>query len=260
MSTNTKNSSEQSGRIYNKSSFLDNLAKKLGRERQLTPVAKPAFRSNCHQDVMADFSQDQLKDVLVEYTQSTLGANAIVTTQADLTATLKQECLNYCQNDDALTSKPETDKYDISISADTRLLGLIEVEELQDSMMMPIVWDQSLGYQGNIEVAERAKVGIVFAEQALAESGTMVLYSQAAQGRAISLLPEASIFVVPKSALVPRITQATERLHHQAQRGERVPSCVNFISGPSSTADIELIKVVGVHGPVYATYVIIDDL
>ena len=100
----------------------------------------------------------------------------------------------------------------------------------------------------------------MFAEQALAESGTMVLYSQPAQGRAISLLPEASVFVVAKSTLAPRLTQATALLHQKASRGERIPSCVNFISGPSSTADIELIKVVGVHGPVFATYVVVDDM
>ena len=88
----------------------------------------------------------------------------------------------------------------------------------------------------------------------------MVLYSHPKQGRAVSLLPEASVFVVAKSTLVARLTQATERLHKKAANGERVPSCVNFISGPSSTADIELIKVVGVHGPVFASYIIIDDM
>ncbi|TGD57472.1 LUD domain-containing protein, partial [Escherichia coli] len=55
------------------------------------------------------------------------------------------------------------------------------------------------------------------------------------------------------------VAQLAERLHQKAQAGERMPSCINIISGPSSTADIELIKVVGVHGPVKAVYLIIED-
>lgn len=248
--------------IINRDRFLDNIAAKLGRPRQTTPVERPSLRYTCHQDVMAGKSHDELKQVLIDYTHKALGAQALVTTKAELTDTLRQVCAGYCldetapsQADTPLAAPSET-----LVSADPRLLELFDPEQLDTDEHVVHVWNTQLGYGPNIEIAERAKVGIVYAEQALAESGTMVLYSQPAQGRAISLLPEASVFVVPKSALVARLTQATAELHKKAEQGERLPSCVNFISGPSSTADIELIKVVGVHGPVYATYVIIDDL
>ena len=49
-------------------------------------------------------------------------------------------------------------------------------------------------------------------------------------------------------------------LHQKAEQGERMPSCINIISGPSATADIELVKVVGVHGPIKVVYLLIDDV
>ncbi|OLQ73485.1 hypothetical protein BIT28_21680 [Photobacterium proteolyticum] len=244
-------------RIYNRDSFLDNIAEKLGRERKTTPVERPALKYTCHHEVLADKSQDELKATLIHYTETALGARAIETTKAELTATLKSACLYYVSNEEENTERQDSETI---LSADKRLLALVNPSELADEQHTVHVWDQSAGYEPNITIAERAQVGVVFAEQALAESGTMVLYSNPAQGRAVSLLPEASVFVVPKSALIPRLTQATAALHEKAKNGERIPSCVNFISGPSSTADIELIKVVGVHGPVYATYVIIDDM
>ncbi|HFI3849612.1 TPA: lactate utilization protein C, partial [Escherichia coli] len=121
-----------------------------------------------------------------------------------------------------------------------------------------VVWDPARGSE-NITQAEQAKVGVVYAEYGLTESGGVVLFSAPERGRSLSLLPESSIFVLRKSSILPRVAQLAEKLHQKAQAGERMPSCINIISGPSSTADIELIKVVGVHGPVKAVYLIIED-
>ncbi len=247
------NLNAQPSRIHNRESFLNNIANKLQRERITQKVTKPKLKHSCHHEVLAGCSKDELKNVLVDYTHNALGANALVTTKAEFSNILRMECVNYCE-------KEAQGSQDIVLSADERLLDLIDSSAFADLPHEVHVWDKGAGYERNITLAERAKVGVVFAEQALAESGTMVLYSQPKQGRAVSLLPEASIFVVPKSALFARLTQATAELHRKADAGERIPSCVNFISGPSSTADIELIKVVGVHGPVYATYIIIDDM
>jgi len=257
MANNDSENTMDQQRIYNRDSFLNNIADKLGRERKTTPVNRPALKYRCHHDVMADMSQEELKAVLINYTETALGARAIETTKAELANTLKSACLHYCRNEEDGTERSDSETV---LSADERLLALVDPAELVDEQHAVHVWDQSAGYQPNITIAERAQVGVVFAEQALAESGTMVLYSNPAQGRAISLLPEASVFFIPQSALVARLTQATAVLHEKAKNGERIPSCVNFISGPSSTADIELIKVVGVHGPVYATYIVISDM
>ena len=121
-----------------------------------------------------------------------------------------------------------------------------------------VVWDPAKGIE-NISQAEQAKVGVVYAEYGLTESGGVVLFSAAGRGRSLSLLPESSLFILRKSTILPRVAQLAEKLHQKAQAGERMPSCINIISGPSSTADIELIKVVGVHGPVKAVYLIIED-
>ena len=80
------------------------------------------------------------------------------------------------------------------------------------------------------------------------------------QLKTMGVQPTTSVVVVRKSKVLPRVAQLAQVLHEKAQAGERMPSCINIISGPSATADIELIKVVGVHGPVSKIYVVIDDL
>lgn len=119
------------------------------------------------------------------------------------------------------------------------------------------VWSVSAGREDNISRSETANTVIVFADYALAESGTVVVESRPDQGRALHFLPDHYIAVIEKQRLVLRSTQAAAALNRRVEAGETIGSSINFISGPSNSADIEMQLVVGVHGPLRATYVLI---
>lgn len=96
-------------------------------------------------------------------------------------------------------------------------------------------------------------VGITGSFCAVAETGTLMLLSGEKTWPSASLLPETHIAVVAQSRIVPTMEDAFALA--RAERGE-LPRAVNFISGPSRTADIEQIIVMGAHGP-YRVHVII---
>jgi L-lactate dehydrogenase complex protein LldG len=88
-------------------------------------------------------------------------------------------------------------------------------------------------------------VGITGVFCAVAETGTLVTLSGPATPPSVSLLPETHIAIVDASQLVAHYEDAWMRL----RQAGRPPRAVNFISGPSRTADIEQTITLGAHGP-----------
>jgi L-lactate dehydrogenase complex protein LldG len=89
-------------------------------------------------------------------------------------------------------------------------------------------------------------VGVTGVFCAIAETGTLMLLSGPDTPASVSLLPETHIALVPAARTVAHMEDAWDLA--RAELGS-LPRAVNFISGPSRTADIEQTIVLGAHGP-----------
>lgn len=92
------------------------------------------------------------------------------------------------------------------------------------------------------------EVGLAHAAAAVAETGTLVLASGADNPVTLGFLPDTSIVVVEEKDLVGGYEGAWEAIRTRYGNGA-MPRTVNFISGPSRTADIGGQLVMGAHGP-----------
>jgi len=116
---------------------------------------------------------------------------------------------------------------------------------------------RSAGLDIQARVARDADmVGITGAFLGIAETGTLMLLSGSLTPAAVSLLPETHIAIIENKRIVATMEDAWDRL--RAEHGE-LPRAVNFISGPSRTADIEQTVTLGAHGPYRVLIIMVGD-
>ena len=97
------------------------------------------------------------------------------------------------------------------------------------------------------------RVGITGALSAIAETGTLVIPSGKSQPLSTSLLPEIHIAIIRSSQIVRSLDEALQN------REVRNASATVLVTGPSRTADIEMILTIGVHGPKELHVFVVDD-
>lgn len=237
-----------SGAIHNRDVFLDKVAAKLGRERRTVEITRPEWKYQPQHKVLKNAEKDALLEVLKDQCAK-IHTDLFVTDLAGLPDMLNKVVAEYGGGPVVTWKDCRFSEYGLS--------GLFH-EEWPKKNIEVHEWDFEKGEE-NIKAAEKAHIGIAISEITLAESGTVVHFTGKDKGRTLSFLPLKSIILVPKSTLVPRMTQAAQMIRQKLKDGEPLSSCINFITGPSNSADIEMKLVVGVHGPVNAAYIVIED-
>jgi len=114
---------------------------------------------------------------------------------------------------------------------------------------------------------ERARVryarsGITGVDGAFAATGTVVLGAGPHKSRTASLTPFRHLLLIPISRIYPTVEAWMAKMRQDGTLTDylRESRNVALISGPSKSADLEGIMIMGVHGPKIVHAVIFDDI
>jgi L-lactate dehydrogenase complex protein LldG len=113
-----------------------------------------------------------------------------------------------------------------------------------DTLGLPVLWTDG-GY--DVDQLELCDAGITGCDALVAQTGSVLITSRSAGGRALSVLPPHHLVLARREQLLPDLPAAFELV--KKQYAPDFPSMISLVTGPSRTGDIERILVLGAHGP-----------
>lgn len=233
--------------MYQREPFLQRIAEKLGRDRITAGVKHPVWGITPQWDVVQTTEQESLIEQFKTECER-VHTTCLRATKLSVASVLADEIERYGGGPVVYERHENNTLYEVDPL----------YSRLQDDGMTVEPYGV-LAEREQRELLARANIGITYASYALAESATVVLFHDETNGRALSLLPTHYIALIPVDVLVPRLSHAMRAIREREQNGDASASAISFVSGPSNSADIESNLVVGVHGPVKATYILIDS-
>lgn len=159
---------------------------------------------------------------------------------------------------------------DVHLITSVELPGAIVAAVMETSERDVVIWEDPLldacaqalrtagatVISGEAETQENvaaASFGLTTVDDAIAETGTLVLGGGPGRSRSTSLLPAHHLAVLPEARI------RADLFDLMGDLGPSLPSALTFITGPSRTADIGLTPVRPAHGPVSVTVFVVSE-
>ncbi len=108
--------------------------------------------------------------------------------------------------------------------------------------------------EGRAEDADQTSLSV--AATGVAETGSLVLHSGPQSPTTLNFMPDNHIVLLPQAKIIGSHEEAWTVLRESEKS---MPRTVNWVTGPSRSADIEQTLLLGAHGPVRLHILILND-
>ncbi len=144
----------------------------------------------------------------------------------------------------------------VALSTGDPLIGKLGVAERLAAAGLDVLTPDDVFW---LERLAEAGVGVTGAVAGVAASGTVGVACGPGAPRATSLVPPAHICFVMRGTMVEDLAEALRHCTPTAAAATDLPSGLVWVSGPSRSADLELVLTVGVHGPGSVDVIVVDE-